>query len=241
MGSGAADQAEDGRDTTMAICAFSTPLLLVVAASLSLVGAQNSVSEDCLLGEECIGIRSCTAVVQQLQKAKATQDATKRNEIIQAVRDKVCGKRKERRVCCASEQEPVQTFGQAPAPVPKKIGTFTNIFHDIAGTAYALNSTTVLIKGFNYDGEGPDAFFLGGTHGRPSKSGEVVMPYPFEGRHFNYRDKNIPILGRFNGNKDVVLHLPPGTTVDQLKWISVWCRDYTVNFGHVNVPSNFVI
>ena len=49
----------------------------------------DSVSEDCLLGEECIGIRSCTAVVQQLQKAKATQDATKRNEIIQAVRDKV--------------------------------------------------------------------------------------------------------------------------------------------------------
>merc|ERR1712212_110492 len=217
--------------------AFSTLLLAV-----SLVGAQNSVSEGCFLGEECIGIRSCSAVVEQLQRAKATQDSAKRNEIIQAVRDKVCGKRKERRVCCASEQqEPLQTFAQAAAPVPKKIGTFTNIFHDIAGTAYALNSTTILIKGFNYDGEGPDAFFLGGTHGRPSKSGEVVMPYPFEGRHFNYRDKNIPILGRFNGNKDVVLHLPPGTTVDQLKWISVWCRDYTVNFGHVNVPSNFSI
>merc|ERR1711936_1359529 len=215
--------------------AFSTLLL-----AASLVGAQNSVSSDCFLGEECIGIRSCSAVVEQLQRAKATQDATKRNEIIQAVRDKVCGKRKERKVCCASsEQESLQTFAQQESP--KKIGTFNNIFHDIAGTAYALNSTTVLIKGFNYDGEGPDAFFLGGTHGRPSKSGEVVMPYPFEGRHFNYRDKNIPILGRFNGNKDVVLHLPPGTTVDQLKWISVWCRDYTVDFGHVNVPANFVI
>ena len=46
-------------------------------------------SEDCLLGEDCIGIRSCTPVVQQLQRAKATQDATKRNEIIQSVRDKV--------------------------------------------------------------------------------------------------------------------------------------------------------
>ena len=78
-------------------------------------------------------------------------------------------------MCCASEQEPIQTFAQAAAPVPKKIGTFTNIFHDIAGTAYALNSTTILIKGFNYDGEGPDAFFLGGTHGRPSKSGEVFL------------------------------------------------------------------
>merc|ERR1712113_873044 len=216
--------------------AFSTLLLAV-----SLVGAQNSVSSDCFLGEECIGIRSCSAVVEQLQRAKATQDSVKRNEIIQAVRDKVCGKRKERRVCCASQQDSVQTFAQQAAPVPKKIGTFNNIFHDIAGTAYALNSSTILIKGFNYDGEGPDAFFLGGTHGRPSKSGEVVMPYPFEGRHFNYRDKNIPILGRFNGNKDVVLHLPPGTSVEQLKWISVWCRDYTVNFGHVNVPSNFSI
>merc|ERR1712212_233245 len=156
------------------------PTLLFAALTFAVVVAQNSVSEDCLAGEECIGIRSCTAVVQQLQRAKATQDATKRNEIIQAVRDKVCGKRKERRVCCASE---LQTFAQAAAPVPKKIGMFTNIFHDIAGTAYALNSTTILIKGFNYDGEGPDAFFLGGTHGRPSKSGEVVMPYPFEGRH----------------------------------------------------------
>merc|ERR1711971_158483 len=218
---------------------FST-LLFAVVVSIAVVASQNSVSEDCLLGEDCIGIRSCTPVVEQLQRAKATQDATKRNEIIQAVRDKVCGKRKERKVCCASsEQEPLQIFAQQESP--KKIGTFNNIFHDIAGTAYALNSTTVLIKGFNYDGEGPDAFFLGGTHGPPSKSGEVVMPYPFEGRHFNYRDKNIPILGRFNGNKDVVLHLPPSTTVDQLKWISVWCRDYTVNFGHVNVPSNFVI
>merc|ERR1711971_1049446 len=101
------------------MAAFSTLLFLV--GSIAVVASQNSVSEDCLLGEECIGIRSCTAVVQQLQKAKATQDATKRNEIIQAVRDKVCGKRKERRVCCASEQDPVQTFGQAPAPVPKKI------------------------------------------------------------------------------------------------------------------------
>ena len=41
------------------------------------------------MGEECIGIRSCSAVVEQLQRAKATQDSVKRNEIIQAVRDKV--------------------------------------------------------------------------------------------------------------------------------------------------------
>merc|ERR1711997_595061 len=88
------------------MAAFST-LLFFAAVSITVVASQNSVSEDCLVGEDCIGIRSCTAVVQQLQRAKATQDATKRNEIIQSVRDK------------------------AAAPVPKKIGTFTNIFHDI--------------------------------------------------------------------------------------------------------------
>ena len=49
----------------------------------------DSVSSDCFLGEECVGIRSCSAVVEQLQRAKATQDSVKRNEIIQAVRDKV--------------------------------------------------------------------------------------------------------------------------------------------------------
>jgi len=40
---------------------------------------------------------------------------------------------------------------------------------------------------------------------------------------------------RFDGKKDVVLHLPPGTTVDQLKWISVWCRQFNINFGHVMI------
>merc|ERR1719158_315664 len=99
-----------------------------------------------------------------------------------------------------------------------------------------MNSTTILIKGFKYDGESPDAFFLGGTQGQPSKNGEVVMPYPFEGKHFKYDDYDIPILGRFDGKKDVVLHLPPGSTVDQLKWISVWCRKSNTNFGHVEIP-----
>jgi hypothetical protein len=36
-----------------------------------------------------VGIRSCPAVVSQLQRAKATQDAEKRNLIIEDVREKV--------------------------------------------------------------------------------------------------------------------------------------------------------
>ena len=97
------------------------------------------------------------------------------------------------------------------------IGSFKNIFHDISGEAYALDSKTILIKGFTYDGEGPDAFFLAGTSGRPSKNGDVVLGYPFEGKHYSYDDKTIPILGEFAGDKNIILSLPPGKTVDQLK------------------------
>merc|ERR1712080_371237 len=214
-------------------------LLLSLLSSLSL--AQNSISDGCRAGEQCVGIRTCPAVVEQLTEAKATQDPDTRDQIIREVRDKVCGERKERKVCCQVPEATGFSDSSEPAgsSAPKTIGNFINIFHDIAGTAYAVDDRTILIKDFTYDGQGPDAFFLAGTKGRPSKSGEVVLPYPYEGKTFDYRDKDIPILGRFTGDKDIMLTLPPGKTVDQLKWISVWCRDFTVNFGHVTFPSNF--
>ncbi len=34
----------------------------------------------------------------------------------------------------------------------------------------------------------------------------------------------------------MVLRLPPGLTVDELRWLSVWCRAFTVNFGEVAWP-----
>merc|ERR1719244_237236 len=42
----------------------------------------------------------------------------------------------------------------------KKIGDFVKLAHGVSGTAYAVNKSTILIKGFTYDGKGPDAFFL---------------------------------------------------------------------------------
>ena len=99
------------------------------------------------------------------------------------------------------------------------IGAFKNIFHDIGGEVYALDSQNILIKGSTYDGEGPDAFFLAGTRGKPSRlNGDVVLPYPYEGEHFSYSDKNIPLLLRpFNGSEDIVLTLPADKSVRDLK------------------------
>jgi hypothetical protein len=63
------------------------------------------------------------------------------------------------------------------------IGGFTEYAHGIKGTVYVVDETTLFIKGFAYDGTGPDAFFWVGNSTRPSPEGELV-PYPkdFKGR-----------------------------------------------------------
>ena len=99
-----------------------------------------------------------------------------------------------------------------------RIGDFVNIFHDIGGEAVALDSKTVLIKGFTYDGEGPDTFFLAGTSGSPSSPGDVVLPWPASGELYNYTGRDVPLIRRsFDGSEDVVLTIPGDFTVNQLK------------------------
>lgn len=206
--------------------------IIVVAAWCGSVRAQDS----CLRGEECVSARSCPAIVKQLDRARSTSDPVEKQEIINELREKVCSKR-DRRVCCAQENSPLE---KNASKGEVRIGKFNNIFHDIGGQAFALDSKTVLIKGFTYDGEGPDTFFLAGTSGRPSSNGEVVLPWPANGKKYTYDSRDIPLIKRsFDGSEDIVLTLPEGKTVDQLKWISVWCRDFDVNFGHVNFPKNF--
>merc|ERR1712038_1941196 len=120
----------------------------------------------------------------------------------------------------------------------KQIGSFVELHHGVAGDVFALDEGTIVIKNFVYNGQGPDAFLLAGTSGQPSKGGEVVFPIPNDdGRTYAYTDKDIPILGRFTGDEDVVLRMPPGRRVSDLKWLSVWCREYAVDFGHTGIDA----
>jgi len=121
----------------------------------------------------------------------------------------------------------------------KKIGDFTNYAHGIGGTVYVLDEKTLLIKGFTYDGAGPDAFFWVGTEGSPSTVG-TILPYPFEGKFYEYEDQAAPILqGQFSGDKDIKLTLPDSMKTTDLKWISVWCRAFQVNFGDLTFPDGW--
>jgi len=209
-----------------------TTLLL----TLSLSAAQNSIS-SCNVDSSCVPIKSCAPIISQLSLAKETSDIDKKRKIIKEVREKVCGDRRDRLICCP------EAAPSLSASAPVMIGSFKNFYHNIGGDVYALDSSNILIKGFTYDGEGPDAFFLAGTSGKPSRlHGDVVLPYPYEGEHYSYSDKTIPLLLRpFNGSEELVLTLPPGVSVSQLRWLSVWCRDYQINFGSLTFPRDLVL
>ena len=122
-----------------------------------------------------------------------------------------------------------------------KVGDFVNYAHGIGGTVYAVDEKTLLVKGFTYDGAGPDAFFWVGTQGSPSSVG-TILPYPFEGKFFEYEDQSAPILqGQFSGDKDIKLTLPDSLKTTDLKWISVWCRAFQVNFGDLTFPDGLAL
>ncbi|KAG8286438.1 hypothetical protein J6590_060357 [Homalodisca vitripennis] len=57
------------------------------------------------------------------------------------------------------------------------IGQLQEYAHGIKGTVYAVDESTMFVKGFSYDGTGPDAFFWVGNTARPSPDGYIV-PYP---------------------------------------------------------------
>jgi len=114
-----------------------------------------------------------------------------------------------------------------------KAGDFENYAHGIAGEVFLKDEKTIVIKGFTYDGAGPDAFFWAGTSESPSSVG-TILPYPFEGKFYDYEDKNAPILERrFNG-EEIVLTLPEDLKATEIKWLSVWCRRFAVNFGDMS-------
>jgi len=106
------------------------------------------------------------------------------------------------------------------------IGEFQSRFHGVAGEVYAVDSRTLFIKGFSYDGQGPDAYFYAGGRGRPSRNGFQIAN----------EKGSTEILQAYRG-KDIVLTLPGGKTLRDVRWLSVWCDAFDVNFGELSVPA----
>jgi len=117
-----------------------------------------------------------------------------------------------------------------------KLGDIQTLHHAVSGEVFALNEKTLMVQNFNYDGAGPDAFFWVGVEGTPdnvkNESTTAILAHPFQGKHYEYRNEDAPILGAAS-NEAVTLILPEHLKVSELKWLSVWCRKFSVDFGNV--------
>ena len=113
------------------------------------------------------------------------------------------------------------------------IGAIEQYEHGVSGDIYACGDDQLVIEKFTYDGLAPDAFFWVGTGSNAPNSNGIILPHPFQGKFYDFEDTNAPILDKaYDGTQPpIVLEMPLPIKVSNLKWISVWCRQYEINFG----------
>jgi len=115
------------------------------------------------------------------------------------------------------------------------VGPFSTIWHDVVGDVYAVDNITIHVRGFSYDGEAPDAhFFAGNRTPQPTNRGFIIP-----------NDKNrIEVLGPYR-NRNLNLKFPVTKKGQRgffdIKWISVWCAKFSIDFGHVVVPAGLQV
>ncbi|XP_006621100.1 protein Skeletor, isoforms B/C isoform X2 [Apis dorsata] len=81
---------------------------------------------------------------------------------------------------------------------------------------------------------GPDRTRISGWTSTPTPQGYIV-PYP---EMEKIRD---PVVLQSYNYTDIILKLPDGKRIRDIKWLSVWCRRFTVNFGDVFIPANLKV
>jgi len=174
--------------------------------------------------EECLPVISCPTVLHKLQEVWA--EPALRAAVVDQLRGRICGAKAARQICCPA------------AP----LGVFQARAHMEGGVLHALDSSTLLVTNLTYDGRGPDAFLLAGTEGEaPSEQGALVVllvALVAQGTYapLEYTDPSIPALPAISPEDATVFRLPAGVTVAQLRWVSVWCRAFAFDFGHVVLP-----
>lgn len=110
----------------------------------------------------------------------------------------------------------------------KFIGHLQTLQHKVSGAVYAASESAFYIYNFTYDGAGPDAFFWAGSSSSPDSSGEIL---PDE-RGTRQR------LRGYNG-ENILIKLDDNKSIRNYRYLAVFCRQYSVNFGWVRIKDDF--
>ncbi|KAI4491509.1 PREDICTED: protein Skeletor, isoforms B/C [Polistes canadensis] len=111
-------------------------------------------------------------------------------------------------------------------PAPQKISQLSKRSHDVSSQSIViLDSKTISIPQFTYDGNGNDTFFWVGLGPQPSSKGTKV---PDE---YGYLD---PL--RAYKKEDIIIQLPGEMTVFNVDWLSVFDVKTKSNYGSIIIP-----
>jgi hypothetical protein len=92
------------------------------------------------------------------------------------------------------------------------------IFHNVSGKVTIVDTNTLAVENFTYDGVGPSVYFYLGT-----EISDVAFANGL---------RILPLLtGTAYNNSKLVLNLTGPSTLDNYNAISVWCEDFHVDFG----------
>lgn len=118
---------------------------------------------------------------------------------------------------------PAQNCG-SDHPMVGYSGTFTTFSHDVAGTATIVDNCTIEVTNFSYDGGGPDVYFYGAIDHAYAGADAFSIGTQLTGTVFN--------------DDTVVLNLPSSKSLDDLNTLSVWCVDFSVDFGSLRFEAS---
>ena len=117
--------------------------------------------------------------------------------------------------------------------------------HGVAGSVHVKDDDEViLVRDFEYDGKCQDTFFMAGTKDVPSPSNEgIILSHTFDGTFYSYTNDIVPNLeGSSREDKiEITLKIPNNLKVNELKWLSVWCRTLDLDLGSLMFPENLLL
>jgi len=102
-------------------------------------------------------------------------------------------------------------------------GNFANYQHGIQGTATILDDCTIQIDNFSYDGGGPAVYFYAALNQDYNGVDAFQVGTLLSGTNYN--------------SALLTITLPQGKTLDDFNSLSVWCVDFSVNFGDLEFTS----
>ena len=114
------------------------------------------------------------------------------------------------------------------------LGKLSELAHQLRGNVYAISCSELVIENFYYDGTGPRVFAYIGSDPATAptrRSNGVDATVMYDGRTFTH----FPLERHTNTTLRILL--PDSYHLNQIRWLSIWCKAFFANFGHVTFPA----